>query len=557
MRSAINVQLEEARPVGTRVRSSVRCAVIQWSCRTENYSSMSFSSPHGTLAHGVERMRRAEGEAFEMVKKSHMSRRRLLRIAGGLGASTAGVWVLAACGEAEPQIITKEVPVETTVIKEVPVEKIVRETEVREVPVERIVTQEKVVTQQVEVPVERVVTQMVVTREVVKEVPAMRETVNVRWQEVWADAFQPTVEDKMIPGFEAQFPYINIVNERIEEAQMYEIYLTQIAGGDPPDVIQIQESRVPQFAARGGIIPLDAFIGKAGLNLADIFYAGEWPKGSWLGVQYALPLDNTGAWYLFWWNKDTFAEVGLDPDTPPTTWTELEEMALKTTVREGGEITRHGMFVPEMFDDTIGQRNVSWQLDMVQKLNDGWDNIQGYMDAVGASRTAFYNGLLTMRVEGVWFLGVMRRDAPDINAGVTHMPYDDTNPNAKPRSISDDGWSYGMPKGAQNLEEGWEWLRYLTAGEGNLAFMGNLKRPSSVPKYNEDPLYQSEPLWNDLKAVLPLVEASPITPVNPDIDQILKDEMELMMAGKQSPEETLASMAGQTRELLDEFFASL
>ncbi|MYD93805.1 MAG: hypothetical protein F4Y02_08950, partial [Chloroflexi bacterium] len=160
-----------------------------------------------------------------MGRNSHMTRRRLLRIGAGLGASATGIWVFAACGEAEPQIITKEVPVETTVIKEVPVEKIVRETEVREVPVERIVTQEKVVTQQVEVPVDRVVTQIVerekvvekvVTREVVKEVPAMRETVNVRWQEVWADAFQPTVEDKMIPGFEAQFPYINIVNERIE-----------------------------------------------------------------------------------------------------------------------------------------------------------------------------------------------------------------------------------------------------------------------------------------------------------------------------------------------------
>ena len=84
--------------------------------------------------------------------------------------------------------------------------------------------------------------------------------------------------------------------------------------------------------------------------------------------------------------------------------------------------------------------------------------------------------------------------------------------------------------------------------------MGNLKRPSSVPKYNDDPIYQSEPLWGDLKATLPLVEASPITPVNPDIDQVLKDEMELMMAEKKSPDEALADMASQSRELIDDFF---
>ena len=279
----------------------------------------------------------------------------MLRTSAGAALGLTGAAVLAACGETSPTIVTKEVAVETVVIKEVPVQTVVTRTEIKEVPVQTVVTQ----TQIKEVPVEKIVTrekivtktvpiERVVTREVIKEVPAERETVKVRWQEVWSDAFQPTVEEKMIPGFEARFPYIQIENERIEEAQMYEIYLTQIAGGDPPDVIQIQESRVPQFAARGGIIPLDAFIGKAGLNLSEIFYAGEWPKGSWLGVQYALPLDNTGAWYLFWWNKDTFEEIGLDPDTPPTTWTELEEMALKATVREDGEITRHGMFVPEM-----------------------------------------------------------------------------------------------------------------------------------------------------------------------------------------------------------------
>ena len=328
-----------------------------------------------------------------------LSRRRLLRLAAVAGGTTTVGVLLAACGETQivERVVTREVPVEKIVEKEVPVE------------VERVVTREveKVVTREVEV--ERVVTREVEV-EVIKEVPAMRETVTVRWQEVWADVFQGVIEDKMIPGFEAEFPYIKIENERIEQAQMYEIYLTQIAGGDPPDVIMIQESRVPQFATRHGIIPLDAFIAKSGLDVPGTFYVGEWPKGQWLGVQYSLPLDNTGAWYLFWWDKDAFAEVGLDPDTPPANWTELEEMALQLTVGEGEDITRHGMFVPEMaagrgtdrsfkawhfpaggdmftedaktvlFDDDIGLRNVSWQFDMVQKINAGWDNVIGYME---------------------------------------------------------------------------------------------------------------------------------------------------------------------------------
>ena len=77
--------------------------------------------------------------------------------------------VLAACaGEtAAPQVIEKEVIVTQEVVREVPVEKVVTQEIVKtiEVPVEKVVTQE--VIKEVMVPGETVV----VTKEVVKEVP--------------------------------------------------------------------------------------------------------------------------------------------------------------------------------------------------------------------------------------------------------------------------------------------------------------------------------------------------------------------------------------------------
>ena len=96
-----------------------------------------------------------------------LTRRRLLR-GTALGMfGTAGVAMLAACGEA--QVVTKEVikevPVETivekVVIKEVPVETIVEKEVIKEVPVEKIVKTEVIK----EVPVEKVV-----IKEVIKEV---------------------------------------------------------------------------------------------------------------------------------------------------------------------------------------------------------------------------------------------------------------------------------------------------------------------------------------------------------------------------------------------------
>ncbi|MDE0046789.1 MAG: hypothetical protein OXU19_13170, partial [bacterium] len=79
--------------------------------------------------------------------KANITRRRVL--IGATGAISA--IALAACGEAEPKIVTKEVPVERVVVKEVPVEKIVTQQ------VERIVTQQVVNVVREEVPVEKVV----------------------------------------------------------------------------------------------------------------------------------------------------------------------------------------------------------------------------------------------------------------------------------------------------------------------------------------------------------------------------------------------------------------
>ncbi len=152
---------------------------------------------------------------------SHMTRRRMLRMAGGLGVSAAGVAALAACGEAEPQVITKEVPVETTVIKEVPVETIVTRTEVKEVPVERIVTQEKIVTQQVEVPVERVVTEIVerervvekvVTREVevMVEAPMQKTPVRLEFSTDWGSGVRAATHQFMAEQYNKVNPHVTV-----------------------------------------------------------------------------------------------------------------------------------------------------------------------------------------------------------------------------------------------------------------------------------------------------------------------------------------------------------
>lgn len=49
---------------------------------------------------------------------------------------------------------------------------------------------------------------------------------------------------------------------------------------------------------------------------------------------------------ILYYNKDAYKEAGLDPETPPTTWKELEEYAQKLTKEENGTTTRYGIQIP-------------------------------------------------------------------------------------------------------------------------------------------------------------------------------------------------------------------
>src|SRR5260370_33341114 len=62
------------------------------------------------------------------------------------------------------------------------------------------------------------------------------------------------------------------------------------------------------------------------------------------GKFYAVPFQRSTP--VMYYNKDAFAEAGLDPEKPPVTWDELANAAQKLTAREGDRVTRWGLELP-------------------------------------------------------------------------------------------------------------------------------------------------------------------------------------------------------------------
>ena len=86
---------------------------------------------------------------------------------------------------------------------------------------------------------------------------------------------------------------------------------TQVAGGNAPDVFQMDYRYIVEYAKRGAVQPLDEYIGKA-LKLDD-FDVDQIEGGKVDGKLYAISLGANSVAMMV--NKDAFAAAGVDEPT--------------------------------------------------------------------------------------------------------------------------------------------------------------------------------------------------------------------------------------------------
>ncbi len=107
---------------------------------------------------------------------------------------------------------------------------------------------------------------------------------------------------------------------------------TAIQGGTPPDVFVSLATQRFTMASTGMAMPLDDLIaadGEEGEAYIDVFLDGFMLDSYVDGKIYSIPFQRSTM--VLFYNKDAFAEVGLDPEAPPETWEEVVEYGQKLT----------------------------------------------------------------------------------------------------------------------------------------------------------------------------------------------------------------------------------
>jgi len=98
---------------------------------------------------------------------------------------------------------------------------------------------------------------------------------------------------------------------------------TGVRSSNGPDVLDFDVANGPLFAATGVLADITEQAGE--LSFKDSLNPGMAKLGEYDGKTYSLPFNAGPSHFLY--NKTLFKKAGLDPETPPTTWAEIEEDA--------------------------------------------------------------------------------------------------------------------------------------------------------------------------------------------------------------------------------------
>lgn len=150
------------------------------------------------------------------------------------------------------------------------------------------------------------------------EEPAAGEPVTIEWWHITSDPGpHQDAWQEMADTYMAEHPNVTI-NITILANEPFKSKLTTVMqAGEPPDLFQSWGGGVMNEFAKAGLLKdISAEIeGEWG----DSFGAGALGVYAYNGVQYGVPWDM--GMVGFWYNKDLFAEAGIE--APPETWSEF------------------------------------------------------------------------------------------------------------------------------------------------------------------------------------------------------------------------------------------
>lgn len=393
--------------------------------------------------------------------------------------------------------------------------------------------------------------------------PAGDGTVTLRF---WGLGREGEVVAQLLEAFEREEPGIEIQVQQIPWTAAHEKLLTAHVGGSTPDLAQLGNTWVPEFAAIDALLPLDSLIAASQQVKPAAFFAGIWDTNVVDGRVYGIP------WYVdtrvLFYRKDILASAGYD--TMPQSWASWLE-AMRAIKRQVGP-ERYAIYLPTnewMQPVVLGEQNGATLLrergtrgafsspefaeafDFYLSLfRTGLAPPLGQHDIANAYQE-FARGLFAMWITGPWNLGEFKRRLPvELQDDWATAPL--PGPRGAESGISHAGGaSVVIFRESRHQEAAWKVVEFLSRPEQQLRFYeltGSL--PSSRAAWQQSDLAQdphAKAFWVQLQRVRAL-------PAVPEIESIVTrvyEHAEASIRGSRSAEASLAALDADVDRILE------
>ena len=265
--------------------------------------------------------------------------------------------------------------------------------------------------------------------------------IKVDYWEQWT-GFEGAAMQRIVDKFNQSQDKIWVSKQTISDVNQR--FLVSVSGNNPPDISSILYVSIPSYAEKGALMRLDEFAREYGIHEED-YLPIFWKMLTYRGHLYALP--TTASTLALHYNKELFRKAGLDPEKPPRTLQELDEMAGKLTrYDERGNLKVIGFspsipgwwpttwgawFGGDIWDGnetiTINSEAYIKALEWVQGYSEkyGITTLQNFRSGFGtfsSPQNPFLSGMVAMELQGVWMHNFVEKYKPDLDYGVAPFP---------------------------------------------------------------------------------------------------------------------------------------
>ncbi len=362
--------------------------------------------------------------------------------------------------------------------------------------------------------------------------------------------------------------------------------LLAVSGGNPPDVAGLYGPNVAQYADDHAVMELDAYCKQYNIT-RDNYIPIYFDIGYYNGHVYSLP--TTPASTALHYNKQLFREAGLDPEKPPVTIEEMDQLAEKVVTRKNGHIDKSGFMPAEP-----GWWNWGWGFVFGGRLWDpatgkitancpenirAYNWVRSYTDRYGASelstfrsgfgnfsspQNAFLSGKVAMEMQGVWMYNFIDQYAPGmekpvLNWAAVPFPHPADRPDLAETTFADEDILV-IPRGSRHPKEAFEFIAYVQSQEGmELLCMGQRKH-SPLAKVSPDFIKKHPNPYITVFSELPKnknVISPPKIGIWPEYQAEMNAAFEQVALGKKTAKEALDYVQNRVSLMNEDYQAQL